>query len=48
MVPKLVHFGENVADNSRAATSPVSSDEIDKRMRDMVPPPPLPPAFEQE
>jgi tripartite ATP-independent transporter DctM subunit len=47
MVPKLVHFGENAADNSRAPASPVSNDEIDKRMRDMLPPPPPPPAFDQ-
>jgi hypothetical protein len=40
MVPKLVHFGEDAASISRTPLKPVSSDEIDKRMRDMVPPPP--------
>jgi tripartite ATP-independent transporter DctM subunit len=47
MVPKLVHFGENAADNSRAPASPVSNEEIDKRMRDMLPPLPPQPALEQ-
>ena len=47
MVPKLVHFGEKAADNSRAPASPVSHDEIDKRMRDMLPPLLPPPAFDQ-
>ncbi len=46
-VPKLVHFGENVANNSRAPASPVSNDEIEKRLRDMLPMPSPPPAFEQ-
>ena len=46
-VPKLVHFGENIANNSRAPESPVSNDEIEKRLRDMLPMPPPPPAFEQ-
>jgi hypothetical protein len=47
MVPKLVHFGENAADNIRAPASPVSNEEIDKRMRDMLPPLPPPPTLEQ-
>ena len=47
MVPKLVHFGENIANNSRAPAAPVSDDEIEKRMRDMLPIPPPPAAFEQ-
>jgi TRAP-type mannitol/chloroaromatic compound transport system permease large subunit len=46
MEQKLVHFGENAADNSRAPTSPVSNDEIDKRMREMLPQLLPPPAFE--
>jgi tripartite ATP-independent transporter DctM subunit len=48
LVPKLVHFGENAADNTRAPAAPVSNEEIDKRMRDMLPPPPPPPHFEQK
>jgi len=47
MAPNLVHFGENIANNSRAPASPVSNDEIEERMRDMLPIPPAPPAFEQ-
>ena len=45
MVPKLVHIGENAADSTRATAGPVSNDEIEKRMRDMLPPPP---AIEQK
>ena len=45
MVPKLVHIGENAADSTRATAAPVSNDEIEKRMRDMLPPPP---AIEQK
>lgn len=48
MVPKLAHFGENAAENSRAPRAPVSDDEIEKRMQDMVPPPPLPPDLDQK
>src|ERR1035437_2746053 len=47
MVPKLVHIGENTADNSRAPASPVSNEEIEKRMREMLPTLPPPPALEQ-
>jgi hypothetical protein len=47
MVPKLAHFGENAADNSRAPASPVSDEEIEKRMREMLPPLPPPPTLEQ-
>jgi TRAP-type mannitol/chloroaromatic compound transport system permease large subunit len=46
-VPKLVHFGENIANNSRAPASPVSNDEIEKRLRDMLPMPPPPLTFDQ-
>jgi tripartite ATP-independent transporter DctM subunit len=41
-VPKLVHIGENAAESSRATTAPVSNDEIDRRMREMLAPPPEP------
>jgi tripartite ATP-independent transporter DctM subunit len=47
MVPKLVHIGENAADNSRAPASPVSNEEIEKRMREMLPTLPPPPALMQ-
>ncbi|HEY1474612.1 MAG TPA: TRAP transporter large permease subunit [Pseudolabrys sp.] len=40
LVPKLVHIGENAAESSRAPAAPVSEQEIDKLMRDMVPLPP--------
>ncbi len=43
--PRLVHFGENAAENSRLPAAPVSNEEIDKRMRQMLPPPPPPPDF---
>jgi tripartite ATP-independent transporter DctM subunit len=42
MTPKLVHIGENAADSTRAPAAPVSQTDIDKRMQEMVPPPPLP------
>ncbi len=51
MVPKLVHFGENAAENNRAPAAPVSNADIDKLMRDMLPPPPplaLPQDFDQK
>jgi tripartite ATP-independent transporter DctM subunit len=37
LVPKLVHFGENTAANTRNLPAPVSNEEIDKRLRDMIP-----------
>jgi tripartite ATP-independent transporter DctM subunit len=40
LVPKLVHFGENAATNTRNLAAPVSSEEIDRRLRDMIPMPP--------
>jgi tripartite ATP-independent transporter DctM subunit len=39
-IPKLVHVGENAAENTRAPTAPVSNEEIDRRMREMLGPPP--------
>ncbi len=39
LVPKLVHIGENAADSSRNTATPVSADEINKRLRDMIPTP---------
>ncbi|MGH6725612.1 MAG: TRAP transporter large permease subunit [Pseudolabrys sp.] len=44
MVPKLVHIGETAAESTRSPAAPVSDEEIEKRMRDMVPPPPDPAA----
>jgi tripartite ATP-independent transporter DctM subunit len=43
LVPKLVHIGENAAANTRNLAAPVSSEQIDKMMRDMIP---APPAYE--
>src|SRR5664280_42550 len=40
LVPKLVHVGENAAESTRAPAVPVSNEEIDRRMREMLPPPP--------
>jgi tripartite ATP-independent transporter DctM subunit len=40
LVPKLVHIGENAANSSRNLAAPVSNEEVDKRLRDMIPPPP--------
>jgi tripartite ATP-independent transporter DctM subunit len=42
MTPKLVHIGENAADSTRAPATPVSQKDIEKRMQEMAPPPPLP------
>lgn len=39
-VPKLVHVGENAAENTRAPAAPVSNEEIERRMQQMLPPPP--------
>ncbi len=47
-VPKLVHFGESAAENSRLPSAPVSDAAIDKLMREMLPPLPPPPAFDQK
>jgi len=43
MVPALVHIGENREDSARPAAGTLSPEEIDKRLRDMLPPPPEPP-----
>ncbi len=40
MVPKLVHIDENAAESTRAPAAPVSNDEIDRRMREMLAPTP--------
>jgi tripartite ATP-independent transporter DctM subunit len=40
LVPKLVHIGEDAAESTRAPAAPVSNAEIDRRMREMLPPPP--------
>ena len=45
LVPQLVHVGENAAANSRAPVTPISNEDIDKRMREMLPPPPPEPDF---
>jgi tripartite ATP-independent transporter DctM subunit len=41
LVPKLVHIGENAADVSRNAAAPVSADEINRRLQEMIPAPPF-------
>ena len=40
LIPKLVHIGENAAESTRAPAAPISNEEIDRRMREMLPPPP--------
>src|SRR5471032_1228252 len=40
LVPKLVHICENAAESTRAPAAPVSNEEINRRLREMVPPPP--------
>jgi tripartite ATP-independent transporter DctM subunit len=45
MAPKLVHFGEDAAENTRLPAAPISNADIDKRMREIAPPPPPPPEF---
>lgn len=45
LMPKLVHFGENAESITRNQLTPVSNEEIDKRLRDMMP---LPPNIEQK
>jgi len=36
-VPELVHVGEKASDRSRIPTAPVSSDELNRRLQDMLP-----------
>ena len=38
-VPQLVHVGENPADRVRAPAVPLSPQDLDRRLREMVPPP---------
>ena len=40
LIPKLVHIGENAAESTRAPAAPVSNEEINRRLREMVIPPP--------
>jgi tripartite ATP-independent transporter DctM subunit len=42
LVPGLVHFGEKASDVSRGPAKELSAEEINKRLREMVPLPPLP------
>ena len=35
--PGLVHIGQNAADRTRALPAPVSNEELNRRMRDMLP-----------
>jgi len=41
-LPRLVHLGENAAEVSRAPATPLSQQEIDKRLNEMIPLPPMP------
>jgi tripartite ATP-independent transporter DctM subunit len=41
-LPQLVHVGENAAENIRATATPMSNEDIDKKMREMLAPPPAP------
>jgi len=40
--PALIHLGENAADITRAPAARLSQQEIDKRLNDMIPLPPMP------
>jgi TRAP-type mannitol/chloroaromatic compound transport system permease large subunit len=40
--PRLVHIGENAADITRAPAKPLSSEEMNRRLDEMIPLPPLP------
>ena len=42
LVPSLVHFGDNPGEMSRAPVKDLSSEEINKLLKEMVPMPPLP------
>jgi TRAP-type mannitol/chloroaromatic compound transport system permease large subunit len=41
LFPALVHVGENAESVSRNTAAPISNEEIDKRMLEMLPPPPV-------
>jgi hypothetical protein len=36
-VPALVHIGETASDRTRVPAAPVSSDELDRRLQEMLP-----------
>jgi hypothetical protein len=38
LFPQLAHLGENAADRTRGSGPPVSSDEINRRLQDMLTP----------
>jgi len=40
LMPQLVHFGESGAENTRLPAAPISNEDINNRMREMLPPPP--------
>src|SRR5262245_43653688 len=40
LLPQLVHLGEDAASRTRAPAAPVSSEEINRRFDEMLPPPP--------
>jgi hypothetical protein len=42
LMPRLVHVMDNAQDNTRGPAVSISKEEIDKRLNDMVPFPPLP------
>jgi TRAP-type mannitol/chloroaromatic compound transport system permease large subunit len=48
LVPKIVHIGENVAHSSRLPPAPVSTEEIERRLQEMLPPPPPPLDFRRK
>ena len=41
--PRLVHVGERAGDVTRNIEKPLTQDEIDSKLRDMVPLPAMPP-----
>ncbi len=42
LVPRLVHLTENAGDSVRAPATPISNEDISKKINSMIPPPPLP------
>ena len=40
LAPSLVHVGENATEATRATPTPLSNEEVERRMRETLPPPP--------
>ena len=40
LFPQLVHLGENASEASRTPATPMTDQELQRRLRQMLPPPP--------